>query len=180
MSKETRNSGFQRKSRRKSPSGAEGSAKPRRSKGIVAPKVIGKPRSPKNRYKNSEQNTPHTQSRGGSGALWIYGRHAAQAALSNPRRTIHDIYVTASAQDALKDVLAIDPRHPQPAVVIPAQIDGLFNGPTSHQGVALRVAPLEWPDISELTDGKETPQCCLLYTSPSPRDGLLSRMPSSA
>ena len=25
-----------------------------------------------------------------------------------------------------------------------------------------------------------TSQCCLLYTSPSPRDGLLSRMPSSA
>ena len=25
-----------------------------------------------------------------------------------------------------------------------------------------------------------TPQLCLLYTSPSPRDGLLSRMPSSA
>ena len=25
-----------------------------------------------------------------------------------------------------------------------------------------------------------TPVCCLLYTSPSPRDGLLSRMPSSA
>ena len=24
------------------------------------------------------------------------------------------------------------------------------------------------------------PGCCLLYTSPSPRDGLLSRMPSSA
>ena len=27
-------------------------------------------------------------------------------------------------------------------------------------------------------DGKSNP--CLLYTSPSPRDGLLSRMPSSA
>ena len=25
-----------------------------------------------------------------------------------------------------------------------------------------------------------TPWACLLYTSPSPRDGLLSRMPSSA
>ena len=25
-----------------------------------------------------------------------------------------------------------------------------------------------------------TPEICLLYTSPSPRDGLLSRMPSSA
>ena len=27
---------------------------------------------------------------------------------------------------------------------------------------------------------KETKEACLLYTSPSPRDGLLSRMPSSA
>ena len=27
---------------------------------------------------------------------------------------------------------------------------------------------------------KQTPNTCLLYTSPSPRDGLLSRMPSSA
>ena len=26
----------------------------------------------------------------------------------------------------------------------------------------------------------KAPQICLLYTSPSPRDGLLSRMPSSA
>ena len=28
--------------------------------------------------------------------------------------------------------------------------------------------------------GRHTPNTCLLYTSPSPRDGLLSRMPSSA
>ena len=27
---------------------------------------------------------------------------------------------------------------------------------------------------------RKYPKCCLLYTSPSPRDGLLSRMPSSA
>ena len=31
-----------------------------------------------------------------------------------------------------------------------------------------------------LTDAGTTSQTCLLYTSPSPRDGLLSRMPSSA
>ena len=29
-------------------------------------------------------------------------------------------------------------------------------------------------------NGAETGICCLIYTSPSPRDGLLSRMPSSA
>ena len=30
------------------------------------------------------------------------------------------------------------------------------------------------------TDWHQDALCCLLYTSPSPRDGLLSRMPSSA
>ena len=31
-----------------------------------------------------------------------------------------------------------------------------------------------------VADAKCTGKACLLYTSPSPRDGLLSRMPSSA
>ena len=47
--------------------------------------------------------------------------------------------------------------------------------------------PLETPsfEISEnigsfLAEDDSNPMSCLLYTSPSPRDGLLSRMPSSA
>ena len=35
-------------------------------------------------------------------------------------------------------------------------------------------------DGYELMTAAATPKTCLLYTSPSPRDGLLSRMPSSA
>ena len=34
--------------------------------------------------------------------------------------------------------------------------------------------------IIALESQKYSPSLCLLYTSPSPRDGLLSRMPSSA
>ena len=34
-------------------------------------------------------------------------------------------------------------------------------------------------EVAELT-GMDIDTACLLYTSPSPRDGLLSRMPSSA
>ena len=34
--------------------------------------------------------------------------------------------------------------------------------------------------VSTLADGEVLADTCLLYTSPSPRDGLLSRMPSSA
>ena len=41
---------------------------------------------------------------------------------------------------------------------------------------------LDNPDelVKENLDGKHEDIGCLLYTSPSPRDGLLSRMPSSA
>ena len=42
----------------------------------------------------------------------------------------------------------------------------------------------KWPVVSERIDGQRflawARNLCLLYTSPSPRDGLLSRMPSSA
>ena len=40
------------------------------------------------------------------------------------------------------------------------------------------LALIENPD--QLSKLKNNPSFCLLYTSPSPRDGLLSRMPSSA
>ena len=42
------------------------------------------------------------------------------------------------------------------------------------EGVIVDMADSE----EEVTD--EQKEACLLYTSPSPRDGLLSRMPSSA
>ena len=35
-------------------------------------------------------------------------------------------------------------------------------------------------EILYVGKAKNLPNSCLLYTSPSPRDGLLSRMPSSA
>ena len=44
--------------------------------------------------------------------------------------------------------------------------------------------PLSYPKIIPLMKSKDkmssVKKICLLYTSPSPRDGLLSRMPSSA
>ena len=43
-------------------------------------------------------------------------------------------------------------------------------------GVFAGMHTLDWAYAREDADGKT----CLLYTSPSPRDGLLSRMPSSA
>ena len=47
---------------------------------------------------------------------------------------------------------------------------------------AILSAHSEYKDFRslDLTDYMESFISCLLYTSPSPRDGLLSRMPSSA
>ena len=45
----------------------------------------------------------------------------------------------------------------------------------------LQAALDEWDVVSpQLAARNEMLNACLLYTSPSPRDGLLSRMPSSA
>ena len=50
---------------------------------------------------------------------------------------------------------------------------------SSHKDIKLddasNVGSSDWELVQNHKDGS-----CLLYTSPSPRDGLLSRMPSSA
>ena len=55
-----------------------------------------------------------------------------------------------------------------------ARLEELSRGGLSRDD-AIRLALDEFGDAAHLAD-----HFCLLYTSPSPRDGLLSRMPSSA
>ena len=46
------------------------------------------------------------------------------------------------------------------------------------ENISIGDSALDYFNETELENGEL--DCCLLYTSPSPRDGLLSRMPSSA
>ena len=46
--------------------------------------------------------------------------------------------------------------------------------------VGALLAHADWRELAAAADGHTHQWGCLLYTSPSPRDGLLSRMPSSA
>ena len=51
----------------------------------------------------------------------------------------------------------------------------------SEQGHSITVIDPSSEDIQKIDDALDVKAIvCLLYTSPSPRDGLLSRMPSSA
>ena len=51
---------------------------------------------------------------------------------------------------------------------------------TSLLATDIKIGEDDQTKIDFETDDPNTPNTCLLYTSPSPRDGLLSRMPSSA
>lgn len=83
----------------------------------------------------------------GSG-YWIYGHHAVQAALTNPERVIHDFLATREAATSFEGA-----SH-KPQIVDRERLDKLCERDAVHQGVCLRVEPLETlaiPDIVERT-----------------------------
>ena len=65
-------------------------------------------------------------------------------------------------------------RNARPARVEPAVARLLGSNPFSITSGSTTIT------VTELNHGRSSNDTCLLYTSPSPRDGLLSRMPSSA
>ena len=61
--------------------------------------------------------------------------------------------------------------------------DEILSGRTKDKNIGftaeyLTAIGIDLKEVRVVPD--EQPEICLLYTSPSPRDGLLSRMPSSA
>lgn len=75
---------------------------------------------------------------------WIWGAHAAKAALDNPDRPVHEGYVSRNAARAhgLED--------PRLRLVEPREIDALLPAGAVHQGVALRVGAPEPLDLDAL------------------------------
>ena len=78
--------------------------------------------------------------------------------------------------DALADPDALAASAPKYGAVDLARAVGLPHDPTPEQCAVIEAPPRPLLVVAGAGSGKT----CLLYTSPSPRDGLLSRMPSSA
>ena len=62
---------------------------------------------------------------------WIWGRHAALAALANPLRRIDAVLATRNAMDRL-------PRGITAELTTPNELDRLLPAGAAHQGLAVR------------------------------------------
>lgn len=78
--------------------------------------------------------------------IWVWGIHASLAALSNPEREVERVIVTDAAQRRLDNVTITAPVD----VVTSETIDKALPGGAVHQGLAVRVRPLEPLSLEEL------------------------------
>ena len=88
---------------------------------------------------------PRRSQPGATKGLWLYGRHAVEAALANPRRSCHRLLATADAHTRLG--AAAERAGVEVSVVERAAIDRLLGEGAVHQGLALSVAPLPAFDL---------------------------------
>jgi 23S rRNA (guanosine2251-2'-O)-methyltransferase len=78
----------------------------------------------------------------------IFGIHAVEAALLNPRRAIPKLYLTDNAEHRLQHALAI--RRLAHERVLPKDLERRLGPDTVHQGALIEVAPLPEPTLEDL------------------------------
>lgn len=83
-------------------------------------------------------------------ALFIWGIHAAAAALANPARPIVRLWATDNAALRLADGIAA--RSVKPERVVPKDLDRQLGADTVHQGILIEVGPLPEHDMATLAE----------------------------
>jgi len=116
-------------------------------------KSFGKNRRPepsKNRgnpAKKSVAAQPARPHRTNVGAQWLYGLHAVEAALANPRRKLGRAALTPRAIETLGSELLARVRV---ETLEPGAIDRLLPPGAVHQGAALEAWPLKSPELDDI------------------------------
>lgn len=142
------------------PKRAEATGPSRLPRSRTAAKQPGRPQSIKaseqNPFSGSELERPTEVSREKSAAarsrskpkgLWLYGHHAVQAALHNPRRSCHRLLATPEALTRLDRQVRAGV---EVQTVERVELDRLLGTGTAHQGLALSVAPLPGHDLERV------------------------------
>ena len=92
-------------------------------------------------YKKSKQSPK-------SSDHWLYGTHAVEAALMNPKRTITKVLATAKTESYLKDLLKKVNRSLVPHITSPDYFKDVLGYGAVHQDVAVLSKPLVQPDFA--------------------------------
>ena len=87
-----------------------------------------------------------------AGVLRIYGAHAVEAALANPRRNIRAIHATVNAAQRIEHLLG--GKWPDIRTVSPKDLDRMLGEDTVHQGILIEAEPLDEPAIDELGEAR--------------------------
>jgi 23S rRNA (guanosine2251-2'-O)-methyltransferase len=120
---------------------------PRKDRPPFRGKAPGKPQGKlQGKSERKPQGNPRKNSRRTGGETWVYGLHAVQAALANPRRKLSRAILTARAAEAIGPELLIRVR------VEPADAEAitrLLPPGAVHQGAALEAQPLAAMDLDE-------------------------------
>ena len=84
--------------------------------------------------------------------LWLYGTHAVEAALINPRRHVKRILATTTAMEGMAETLAqaADMRRPGVEEKTREEIERMLPVSAVHQGIAIQVEPLPDLDIDDV------------------------------
>jgi 23S rRNA (guanosine2251-2'-O)-methyltransferase len=85
--------------------------------------------------------------------LLIFGIHAVEAVLANPKRVIHRIALTANAERRLQPSLAA--RQFRLDRVLPRDLDRRLGPETVHQGALIEAEPLPEPALAMLAEAME-------------------------
>ncbi len=82
------------------------------------------------------------------GSVRIFGIHAVEAVLRNPRRSLKRVSLTDNAERRLAEALAA--RNVAPLRVAPRDLDRDLGEDTVHQGALVMTEPLAEPTLAEL------------------------------
>jgi 23S rRNA (guanosine2251-2'-O)-methyltransferase len=93
---------------------------------------------------------PHKPSRGGHQSVWLYGRHAVLAALSNPDRKIERLLATREVAERHAAEFAAAGAANKATVMSRDDLSQRLPAGAVHQGIAVLVAPLEEPALEDV------------------------------
>jgi 23S rRNA (guanosine2251-2'-O)-methyltransferase len=85
------------------------------------------------------------------GPVLIFGIHAVEAVLANPKREIGRLFLTDNAARRLSTTLAA--RSLAHETIRPKDLDRRLGPDTVHQGALVETAPLPEPTLAELAEG---------------------------